>query len=129
MIFQGFVSRGRDYYSPFGEIDIWTPIYIFLFSVFFLLAENNRTKFGENYLRGLELGLPIRYFVNITVRKMEIKCSCLLLGLISEIFSFRTYTCVVIDETLRRYFYSVNDYEFRLLFFFSQYQKHTRNMY
>lgn len=52
---------------------------------------------------------------------MEIKCSCLLLGLISEIFSFRTYTfrSVVIDETLRRYFYSVNDYEFRLLLFFS----------
>lgn len=61
MIFQGFVSRGRDYYSPFGEIDIWTPIYIdiFILSFSFLLAENNRTKFGENYLRGLELGLPL----------------------------------------------------------------------
>lgn len=33
VIFQGFVSRGRDYYSPFGEIDIWTPIYIYFYSL------------------------------------------------------------------------------------------------
>lgn len=58
MIFQGFVLWGRDYYSPFGETDIYIYIYIFyvyflsLFLSFFFL-QRTIVRIAENYLRGL----------------------------------------------------------------------------
>lgn len=61
---------------------------------------------------------------------MEIKCSCLLLGNLRNIFFLHMYIyiyVVVIDETLWMVFYSVNDYELRL-FFFTKKNKITRNV-
>lgn len=146
MIFQGFVERGEKglsvSFSRFGETDIWTPVY-FIFILFLSLFSLQRTIVRiEYYLGDLYkhcLGSPrlgIRYFVNITVCKMEIKCSCLLLGNLRNIFFSHMYMyiyiymfwSVVIDETLWMVFYSVNDYEFRL-FFFSPRKTKLHEMY
>lgn len=106
MIFQGFVERGEKglsvSFSRFGETDIWTPVY-FIFILFLSLFSLQRTIVRiEYYLGGLYkhcLGSPrlgIRYFVNITVCKMEIKCSCLLLGNLRNIFFSHMYMYIYI---------------------------------
>lgn len=135
MIFQGFVLWGRDYYSPFGETDIYIYIYFLCvfslsLSLFFFLAENNRTNCWKLFKGPVQTPrasrLGIRYFVNITVCKMEIKCSCLLLGNLRNIFF--SYMCIyicsgLIDETLWRYFIRLMTTS---LFFFTNYDEHTK---